>query len=55
MEEPFLDNGTRTTQQASRGGTPRGLKPADKSSASANHEAVDRPVLCPMLTRGTCV
>jgi len=50
-----VDNGTRTTQQASRGGTPWGLKPADKSSATANHRAVDRPVLCPMLTRGTCV
>jgi len=55
IEEPSLDNEMRTTQQASRGGTRRGLKPADKSSASANHEAVDRPVLYPMLTRGTCV
>ena len=55
IEEPSLDNEMRTTQQASRGGTRRGLKPADKSSASANHTAVDRPVLCPMLTRGTCV
>ena len=44
-EELYLDNGTRTTQQASAVGNHRGLKPADNSSATANHTAVDRPVL----------
>jgi len=32
-----------------------GLSPADKRSATANHVAADRPVLCLMLTRETCV
>ena len=36
-EELYLDNGTRTTQQASRVGNSWGLKPADKSSTAANH------------------
>jgi hypothetical protein len=43
-----------TTQQAFVGRNHEGLKPADKSSATANHVSVDRPVLCPRLTRGTC-
>ena len=50
LKELYLDNGTRTTQQASAVGNHRGLKPVDKSSATANHTAVDRPVLCPMMT-----
>jgi hypothetical protein len=34
----YLDNGARTTQQASGVGNSRGLKPADKSSATTNHK-----------------
>ncbi len=36
-KELYLDNGTRTTQQASEGGTFRGLEPADIWTAVANH------------------
>jgi hypothetical protein len=32
-----MDSGTRTTQQAFVGRNHEGLKPADKSSATANH------------------
>jgi hypothetical protein len=50
-QESYLDNGRRTTQQALVGRHLEGLKPADKSSATANHTAVDRPVLRPRLTK----
>jgi hypothetical protein len=53
-EELRLDNSVRATQQAERFGKPLGLKLADKSSASANQKADDRPALGPRVTRGTC-
>jgi len=44
-EKLRLDNSVRATQQAERLGKPLGLKLADKSSASANQKADDRPAL----------
>ena len=42
QRELRVDSGVRGTQQASRCGTPWGVKPVDNGPASASHTADDR-------------
>jgi hypothetical protein len=41
FREPYVDNGMRTMQRASMGGTQRGLKPAKQRAAVAQPRAAD--------------